>query len=190
MTQRGRVILGIFLTLTLAATAGWVASGHAGPGCGSSEKTMAAGGSGCPAAKSGACAAATKAGACPSAMQSAHAGEAACGSATAAGMPGLVLPKGTKMTRMDVENGIDLVFTGKDLAAIRTSLDEHMAACAGMDGKPCGNQTCSVASTENSVVLSVRGPDAAACCTMMSASLGDEAAAKPEKQKRSWWKRI
>jgi hypothetical protein len=193
MMRRSRVILGIFLTLTLAATAGWVAMGHAGPNCGSSGKSMAATGSGCAAAKSGACASASKAGACPSAMQSAQGGNPACGATMAAGMSGLMLPDGTKMTRMDVENGIDLIFTGRDLTAIRASLDEHIAACAGMDGKPCATQTCSVANTDNSVVLSVRGPGADACCTMMSASLSDNAAdraAKPAKQKRSWWKRI
>jgi hypothetical protein len=198
MKRKSRAIMGTFLALTLAALAGWVAMGHAGSDCGSSGKAVAAASSGCPSAKAGGCPSA-KAGGCPSAAKSACGAKGAqaagprCGSAMAGGTGNLVMPDGTKMTRMDVENGVDLIFTGKDLAAIRSRLDGHIAACTGMKEKPCAARTCTVASTENSVVLSVRGPDAESCCTMMTASLTDNPAttepAKPAKKKWSWWKR-
>jgi hypothetical protein len=198
MERKNRVIMGAFLALALAATAGWVAMGYAGSGGGCGTKAVAASGSGCPSAKAGGCPSA-KAGGCPSAAKSACGAKGAqaagpgCGTAMAGGMGDLVMPDGTKMTRMDVDNGIDLIFTGKDLAAIRARLEGHIAACTGMKEKPCAAQTCAVASTENSVVLSVRGPNAESCCTMMTASLSGDAAkaepVKPAKKKGSWWKR-
>jgi hypothetical protein len=198
MERKNRVIMGAFLALALAATAGWVALGHAGSGSGCGTTVMAASGSGCPAAKAGGCPSA-KAGGCPSAGKSACGAKGAqaagpgCGAGMTGGMGDLEMPDGTKMTRMDVENGVDLIFTGKDLAAIRARLDGHIAACTGAKEKPCAAQTCTVASTENSVVLSVRGPNAESCCTMMTAALGGEGMkaepAKPAKKKGSWWKR-
>jgi hypothetical protein len=198
MERKNRVIMGAFFALALAAMAGWVAMGYAGSDSGGGAKVMAASGSGCPSAKAGGCPSA-KAGGCPSAAKSAcgakgaQAGGPACGSAMAGGRGDLVMPDGTKMTRMDVENGVDLIFTGKDLAAIRARLDGHIAACTGMKEKPCAAQTCTVMSTENSVVLSVRGPNAESCCTMMTASLSGDAVkaepVKPAKKKGSWWKR-
>lgn len=198
MERKNRLIMGAFLALALAATAGWVALSHAGSDSGCSTKAATAAGSGCPSAKAGACPSA-KAGGCPSAAKSAcgaqgtQAAGPSCGTAMAGGMGDLAMPDGTKMTRMDVEDGIDLIFTGKDLAAIRTRLDGHIAACTGMKEKPCATQTCAVTSTENSVVLSVRGPNAASCFTMMTAALSGDAGnaepAKPAKKKGSWWKR-
>ncbi len=198
MERKNRVIMGAFLALALAAAAGWVAMGHAGSDSGCGAKMVAASGSGCPSAKAGACPSA-KAGGCSAAAKSAcgakgaQAASPGCGTAMAGGMGDLVMPDGTKMTRMDVEGGIDLIFTGKDLAAIRARLDGHMATCTGMKEKPCAAQTCTVANTENSVVLSVRGPNAEACCTMMTASLSGDAVkaepVKPAKKKGSWWKR-
>jgi hypothetical protein len=199
MRRTSRVLQSAFLALAMAAASGLVAQGHAGAGSCASDKAATAGASGCPsAAKAGGCPSAAKGcpgaavGGCPSAKAS-KAGPAGCGSAMA-GMPGgVVMPDGTKMTRMDVDGGIDLIFTGRDLGAIRASLDGHIAACSTMKEKPCAGQACTVTTTENSVVLSVRGANAESCCTMMTMSLsGGEPKAepvKPVKKKWSWWKR-
>jgi hypothetical protein len=214
MKRESRLIIGAFLALVLAAAAGWVAMGYAGSNQGCAGKAVTASASGSPSAKAGGCPSAraggcpsAKAGGCPSAgkmgasaavgccpgSKGAQAAVSGCGAGMGGGAGVLGMPEGTKMTRMDVPDGIDLIFTGKDLAAIRTCLDGHLAACSGTKEKTCPGQTCTVASTENSVVLSVRGPNAESCVTMMTASQGGEEAksepAKPAKKKWSLWKR-
>jgi hypothetical protein len=192
MKRMNRVIMGAFLALALVATAGWVATGYAGSDTGCPTKAAVTTGSGCPSAKAGGCPSA-KAGGCPMAAKSAQAGGAGCSMSTTGSAGALAMPDGTKMTRMDVENGIDLLFTGKDLPAIRARLDAYVAACAQAKDKPCAPGACTVTSTENSVVLSMRGPDAQTCLSLMTASMsGDPAKTeppKPAKKKWSWWKR-
>lgn len=198
MRRMNRVTIGAFLALFLAATIGLVAPGFAGSENGSAVKGAPAAGSGCPSAKASGCPSAAKG--CPGATvggcagaKGAQAAGIGCGSAMAATTGDIVMPDGTKMTRMDVEDGIDLIFTGKDLAAIRTSLDGYIAACAAAKEKPCAVPACTVATSENSVVLSARGPNAESCCTMLTAALSGDAAkaapAKPAKKKWSLWKR-
>jgi hypothetical protein len=217
MKRKNRVITGALFALALAATAGWVAMSHAGSDAGCSAKVAkvsGASGSGCPSAKAGACATA-KAGACASAKATgcpssatsatgacgakaacggkcAHAGGAGCGGAMGGGMGDLGLPEDTKMTRMDVENGVDLIFTGRDLAAIRTRLDGRVAACNGTKERACAGQTCTLASTDNSVVLSIRGPNAGSCCAMMTTATGEASTSEPAKpaKKKAWWRLI
>ena len=124
---------------------------------------------GCPAMKAGACGAGAKG--------KAMAGGACCmgAKATTASTAGPMFPEGTQVTRVDVKGGVDLVFTGKDLAGIRKALDEHLVACntSKKAGEKCPQ--CTVASNENNVVLSVRGDNVEQCCAGMMTT-GDEAA--------------
>jgi hypothetical protein len=133
-----------------------------------------AGGSACSAHRTNvACSA--SAGACPASAGTSCSGKGmqaatGCCAARRAAMTQTAevrLPEGTQMTRVDVKDGIDLVFTGKDLAGIENFLNDHMAACTNVskDGKKTAcSQTCAVQRSEENVVLSIRGSQAEACC--------------------------
>lgn len=144
-----------------------------GSACGS-KKAQAA----CPSAGKG-CAAAAM-GSCGAKAAPTQAASGCCASKNAAAMQAasVVLPKGTDVTRVDVEGGIDLVFAGKDLDGIEKFLNAHLAACVDpAQGKKTCGQTCTMARGEKNIVLSIRGKEAESCCAtwMQQASLIDEA---------------
>jgi len=131
----------------------------------------------------GSCTSAQKAGCCPG-KGKAMAGGAACSGKGMKGASAWKLPEGTQVQRTDVKGGIDLLFTGKDVPAIQAALESHIKACNGNE-KSCGGQ-CTLKTTGEGVLLSVRGPHAEQCCagTMTQASLNpsdSEAKEKAEK---------
>jgi hypothetical protein len=75
---------------------------------------------------------------------------------------GPMFPEGSMVTRIEVPDGVDCVFTGSDLSAIEKVLKEHVAKCGGKEAK--SGPTCSVVTGPKAVVLSVRGENAASCC--------------------------
>lgn len=193
MTFRMKTLGAVLAAAALVVASGLATDGFAGPGCGS--KDAKASSSGCPS---------MKAGTCPSASKGCASSGAACGTAkttqasTGACSKGqamtqsaeLKLPEGTRMTRVDVDGGIDMIFTSADLAAVETTLAAHMSLCGepvSADGKRACGQTCTMTRTENSVVLSLRGDKAENCCQtwMQAASLTGEPAKGKDAKKIS-----
>lgn len=74
-------------------------------------------------------------------------------------------PTDTKITRVVVPGGVDMIFTSSDLATIENTISATTNACnaAGRPGD-CGARTCAVSRVGNSVVLSLRGENAEGCC--------------------------
>lgn len=111
------------------------------------KATQASAGAGCCATK-GAATQASNGGSCAT-MQSTMAAS---------------FPADTKVTRVVVPGGVDMIFTGSDLATIENSITATTNACntAGRPGD-CGARTCSVSRVGNSVVLSLRGENPEGC---------------------------
>ena len=135
----------------------------------------------CPAMSGGAC--------CSGAMKKTMAGGACCmgAKATTASAAGSMFPEGTMVTRVAVKGGVDLIFTGNDLAAIRKVLDDHIQTCSANKKSGVSCPKCTVASNEANVVLSVRGKNVDQCCSglMMTAdekSTGTKATVCPAMQ--------
>jgi len=174
------------LVFALAFGAG---AANAGGACCGSKKAAAKAtttASSCPSAKAAGGCGAQAMGACASKAKSAG----ACGShGNAMQTAQVALPEGTEVTRVNVDGGIDLVFTGKDLAGIESFLNANMESCLqkssdGKAAKAACTETCAVTKNEKAVVLSIRGQNAENCCSnwMQTASLTDESGAeKPAK---------
>jgi hypothetical protein len=149
------------LGLALLLAAGLAAEGHAGGSACAAKKGHA----GC---SSGAKATMAKSGCSPSQARATQTAEVS-------------LPEGTRMARVDVEGGMDLVFTNADLTAVESFLNAHMEMCtsaAKAERQAC-RETCTVTrdDKEKRVVLSIRGQKAEECCAtwMEQASLTDDA---------------
>ncbi len=185
MNMRIKTLGTILAAVALVAVSGLMTDGFAGPGCGSKD-AKATSASGCSPAKAAACAAS---GASCGAAKATQASTSACSKGKAMSQSAeLKLPDGTRMTRVDVDGGIDMIFTSADLAAVETVLAAHMGMCGepvSADGKRACGQTCTMTKTENSVVLSLRGEQAENCCStwMQAASLtGEDAKGKDAKK--------
>lgn len=173
----GVLALGLFIAAGLTANAG------SGGRCGS-KATTTAGSVTCTDAQKAACGATkttsatmvSNSGGCGSATSATMAsGSACCASkGVKTTMADAKLPEGTKMTRVEVPGGIDVIFTGKDLTGIQSFLNAHAGLCSEND-KNCP-RTCAVSATDNSVVLSVRGENPDQCCVGVMTA---EATAKP-----------
>ena len=104
------------------------------------------------------------------------AGSAGCGAGTTADAQ-CTFPEGTKMTRVEVPGGMDVIFTGTSLNEVESTLRAMAGSCS--DNPNCTTK-CSVSSTAGSVVLAIRGDNAEACCravgvsTAVTASAGEK----------------
>jgi len=190
MTFRNQKTLGaVGLALALALSAGFASQSDACGGDGkkasikatSSKATTTASSDGCAATKHASMDKASAAGACGAKAKATQTASGCCPSKGKAMQTAqATLPDGTQMTRVDVEGGIDLVFTSKDLAGVENFLNTNMQTCLEMSGKngkaACG-ETCKVSRTEENVTLSIRGGNAETCAAnwMQTAALTDEA---------------
>ncbi len=150
-------------------------------GCGSKgavQTAKASGASGCASVKQAStdgksCAVAGKAAGSCASLKTASAGSSCCASKNSATTTASTMfPEGTEVTKVSVDGGVDLIFTGKDLAAIEKALSEHAKACA-TDKQSCANK-CTVTKTENSVVMAVRGESPESCCAGMMVTVDDK----------------
>lgn len=180
-------LLALALAFVFVAGAA-VESFAGGAGCPSSKGKAgcATAGKGCTAAEMGSCTSAKGAqaatmGSCTSAKGAQAAAGCCAGKAKGAQASDVRLPDGTQVARVDVDGGMDLVFTGADLTGIEKFLNANLASCteSWKKGKESCGQTCSIAKNdkEKNVVLSIRGQEAETCCAtwMQQASLTDEA---------------
>jgi hypothetical protein len=141
-----RVLTSWTLALAFVLAAGYAVWAEAGSGSCKKECTSSVK-SACPASQMGMCTG-TKAGSEKKAPVAVKAGP--------------MFPEGTMVTPTEVPDGFDYLFTGSDLAAIEKTLKEHVAQCGSKDAKT--GPTCSVVAGPKTVVLSVRGENAASCC--------------------------
>ncbi len=175
----GALALALFVAAAMAGDgktgtgtcAGHAQDGKAAAGC--AQKCAGAAMTGCAMAKG--------ASAAPGAAAGAGAGCCAMGKgAQAANAP--VLPEGTEVKKVDVPGGVDLVFTGKDLPGIQAFLNAHIAQCGTVgdkkDKKAACNQTCTLASDEKSVTMSIRGENAQSCCAGMFGATDEKGSVK------------
>jgi hypothetical protein len=146
--------------------------------------------SGCAAAKQAStdgktCTMSAKAGSC--AAGKAMAGGSCCAAkkASVTTTASTMFPEGTQVTKVAVDGGVDLIFTGRDLAAIEKALSEHAKACNTTDGgKKCANK-CSISKTDNGVVMSVRGESPESCCAGMMVTAEEHTTSEKTTVKKS-----
>ena len=88
-----------------------------------------------------------------------------CGGATMTMTASELFPAGTEVTRVEVPGGVDMIFTSGNLDAVYTTISQRVGGCkTECAGKGDCGATCAVSRTGGSVVLSMRGPNAANCC--------------------------
>jgi hypothetical protein len=163
MLSKKRLGLGALLLVFILGASYAVYAGSNNTACSKSCGAKAKAG-GCPAMMLGACPSEGKAQACGD-KEKAQAGPTAAGS---------MFPKGTMVSRAEVPGGMDLIFTGPDLAGIESALKAHAEQCNAGDGKT--GSTCKVVAGPQEVVLSVRGDDPSGCCLGMGSAEGQSGA--------------
>ncbi len=191
MIQRNQLRTGLLAVgLVSFGIAAFAWNSNAGEGCKASSATKASvqatseGGCGAKATQASTGSCATKAtatqasaGGCDMKATQASAGAGCCATkatATQASNGGSCaemqstmaasFPADTKVTRVVVPGGVDMIFTGSDLATIENAISTTTNACntAGRPGD-CATRSCSVSRVGNSVVLSLRGENPEGC---------------------------
>ncbi len=76
----------------------------------------------------------------------------------------LVMPDDVQVQSVEVEGGVDMVFTSGDLAGVENFIRARLTRCEGISvEKTCGMKA-EIVTGEESLTLSIRGEQPKGCC--------------------------
>ena len=97
----------------------------------------------------------------------------------------LVMPEDVQVESVEVQGGVDMIFTSADLAAGESFIWTRLNACVNNTGEKTCGMKAEIVTGEESLTLSIRGEQPTGCCAESFMDKAEEVSEEPAEGTRS-----